>query len=82
MSTRLMILPSPVFENIRLLSVPEDFEEHEVYRHVTGIIARTQEAQPGCAWETLAEALEDHGFSVVPYILGPALPGQEPGVGS
>lgn len=74
MSTRLMILPSPVFEQIRLVNVPEDFEEHEVYRHVTGIIARTQEASPGCGWEELADALEDHGFTLVDCILGPELP--------
>lgn len=74
MSTRLMILPSPIFEQIRLVAVPEDFEEHEVYRHVTGIIARAQEAHPDCGWEELAEALEDHGITVVECILGPELP--------
>lgn len=74
MSSRLMILPSKVFEQIRLVSVPEDFEEHEVYRHITGIISRVQESSPDCGWDEVAEALEDHGFAIVDCILGPELP--------
>ena len=74
MPSRLMILPSRIVEQIRLVSVPEDFEEHEVYRHITGIIARVQEARPGCDWEDVAEALEDHGFTIIDCILGPELP--------
>ncbi len=73
MPSRLMILPSKIFEQIRVVSIPDDFEEHEVYRHITGIIARVQEEIQDCAWEDVAEALEDHGFSPVDCILGPEL---------
>ena len=73
MPARLMILPSEVFEQIRVLSIPEDFEEHEVYRHITGLIATVQESNPDCSWEDVAEVLEDHGFAPVDCILGPEL---------
>ena len=73
MPSRLMILPSKIFEQIRVVSVPDDFEEHEVYRHITGIIATVQEENPDCRWEDVAEVLEDYGFSPVDCILGPEL---------
>lgn len=73
MASRLMILPSKVFERIRVVSVPEDFEEHEVYRAITGIIARVQEQGEECTWDDLAEVLEDQGFSPVDCLLGPEL---------
>jgi hypothetical protein len=73
MSDDLMILPAATFDYIRLLRMPEDMEQHEAYRYATGIIAEVQETQPDCSWEDMADALEVHGFSEVPFTLGPEL---------
>jgi hypothetical protein len=68
-----MILPSQDFERIRLVRIPEDFEQHEVYRYVTGLIAEIEEENPDVTWHQIAESLEDHGFETLDFILGPAL---------
>ncbi len=78
MSARLMILPSKIFEQTRMVALPEDFDEHEVYRHITGIIAGVQEGNPDCTWEEVADALEDHDINVVDFILGPELRCHQP----
>jgi hypothetical protein len=74
MSDTLMILPAGSTEDIRLVRVPDDFESHEAYRHVTGIIAMTEEQNPDCDQDDILAALEDHGFESVEFILGPNLP--------
>lgn len=73
MSNKLMLLPAHDYKATRLVKIPEDFEEHEVFRHVTGIISEVEEANPDYQWEEVASALEDHGFEIVEFILGPAL---------
>lgn len=73
MSERLMVLPAKHFEHIHVLRMPDDMEEHEVFRHVTGVIASVQELETDCKWEDVAEALEEHGFEEVTFILGPEL---------
>ena len=73
MNKKLMILPACEFTRIRLVTVPEDIEEHEVFRHVTGLIASVEEDNPDYTWEEIAALLEDHGFAPVDFILGPAL---------
>ena len=73
MNKRLMILPAAQAGGIRLLRVPEDFEEHEAYRHVTGVIARVEEDDADYDWDDIAAELEAHDFEVVDFILGPAL---------
>lgn len=73
MAERLMLLPSQNFDNIRLLRIPEDFGERDVVRHVTALIAEVQEGEEEWRCDDVMAALEDHGFSVVDYILGPAL---------
>lgn len=73
MTQRLMVLPGRKPEQTRLVTVPEDLEEHDAYRHVTGIIAAVEEAHPECTWAEVADSLEDHGFSVVEFVLGPEL---------
>jgi hypothetical protein len=72
-SDRLMILPAKDATAIRLLRIPEDYEEHEVFRHVTGIIAKIEEDNPGYTWDDIQADLEDHGFEPVSFILGPEL---------
>jgi hypothetical protein len=73
MNNRLMILPASEFTNIRLVTVPDDIEEHEVYRHVTGLVASVEEKDPDYTWEDIAALLDDRGFVPVDFILGPAL---------
>jgi hypothetical protein len=74
MSKQLMILPASDANSIRLLQLPDDFESHEAYRHVTALIATVQEQQPDCSTNDILATLEDHGFEPVEFILGPALP--------
>ena len=73
MNNKLMILPAHNYESVRLVKVPDDFEEHELYRNVTGIIAKVEEENKNYDWGDVAIALEDHGFEIVDFILGPAL---------
>lgn len=72
MSTQLMVLPAKNFGKIRIVSVPEDYEAHEAYRHLTGIIGALEERGES-SWEELAEALEAEGFIPVDFILGPEI---------
>jgi len=74
MSNTLMILPASDTRNIRLVRIPDDFESHEVFRHVTGLIAAIEEQDPDCDQDDILTALEDHGFETVEFILGPTLP--------
>jgi len=73
MNELLMILPSHDPEKIRVVRVPEDYEDHEAYRHVTGLIARIEEADPGCDLEDILEVLADHGFTPIPFVMGPEI---------
>jgi hypothetical protein len=68
-----MILPATDPVAIRLVRIPEDYEEHEVFRHVTGLIGKLEEENPDYDWDDIAAVLEDHGFETVDFILGPAL---------
>jgi hypothetical protein len=74
MSDTLMILPASETTGIRLVRVPEDFGSHEVFRHVTGLIAAAEEQHPDCDRDDILAILEDHGFEAVEFILGPELP--------
>ena len=71
--TRLMILPSKDTTQTRLLRVPDDYEQHEAFRHVTGLIAAVESEAPDCRWDDIAEALEAQGYEVLDFVLGPAL---------
>ena len=72
MSDNLMILPADQAADIRLIRIPEDFEQHEAYRYVTGLIAKAEE-NPDYTWEDILDLLEERGFEAVDFILGPAL---------
>ena len=74
MSKPLMILPSSNSNSIRLVRLPDDFESHEAYRHVTSLVAAMEEQQPDCNADDILATLEDHGFEPVEFILGPVLP--------
>ena len=73
MAEKLMVLPAHDYKSIRLVRIPNDYEEHEVFRHVTGIIAAVEDNNPDYQWDDVLSALEDHGFEAVDFILGPAL---------
>jgi hypothetical protein len=74
MSETLMILPASDTRDIRLVRVPDDYESHEAFRHVTGLIAAVEEQHPDCEPDDIVAELEDHGFETVEFILGPTLP--------
>ena len=73
MQDKLMILPAKEAGAIRLVRIPDDFEQHEAYRFATGLIAQIEEDNPDYAWEDIANALEDHGFEPLDFILGPMI---------
>jgi hypothetical protein len=73
MSETLMILTASDPEKIRLVRVPADYEPHEAFRHVTGLIAAIEEENPDYDWADIEAELEDNGFSTVDFIRGPAL---------
>ena len=72
MSDTVMILPASEAENIRLIRIPDDFDEHEVYRYVTGLIAKVEEDSE-YTWDDILELLEDRGFESVDFVLGPSI---------
>ena len=74
MSETLMILPASDTKAIRLVRVPDDYESHEAFRHVTGLIAAVEEESPDYEPDDIVATLEDHGFETVEFILGPSLP--------
>ncbi|MCW9048329.1 MAG: hypothetical protein OQK46_09660 [Gammaproteobacteria bacterium] len=71
MAAKLMILPSKDSNKIRLLKLPADYEDQEVYRAATGAIGRIEDNLPDYEWEDLMEELEDMGFEEVSFLLGP-----------
>ena len=72
MNNNLMILPAKDPKDIRLLHVPDDFEEHEAYRYVTGLIAKAEESSD-YDWDDILDLLEQKGFESIEFILGPLL---------
>lgn len=73
MVDKLMVLPSKDPKKIKIIKMPDDYEEHEVYRHVTGVIANIEELIPNYDWDDILESLEEHGFSEVEFLLGPEI---------
>ncbi len=72
MNENLMILPANDAENIRLIQIPDDFEQHEAYRYVTGLIAKAEE-NADYDWDDILDLLEERGFESVDFVLGPSL---------
>lgn len=68
-----MILPAADKSKIRLVRIPPDFQDQEVYRYVTGLIAQVEERDPDYSWEDVLAMLEDRGFEPVEFQLGPSL---------
>lgn len=72
MSDNLMVLPASEAANIRLIQIPDDFEQHEAYRYVTGLIAKAEE-NSDYTWDDILDLLEERGFESVEFVLGPSL---------
>ena len=72
MNNNLMVLPAKDSKNIRLLRIPDDFEEHEAYRYVTGLIAQAEESS-NYTWDDISDLLEQKGFESIEFTLGPLL---------
>ena len=72
MSDNLMVLPASKAADIRLIQIPDDFEQHEAYRYVTGLIAKAEE-DPDYTWDDILDLLEERGFESVDFVLGPSL---------
>ena len=73
MDNRFMVLPSRNSGAIRLVQIPDDIEAQEAYRHVTGVISSIEEALTDYDWDDIEDALEEHGYQQVQFILGPTL---------
>jgi len=73
MECKIMVLPSSQPDKIRVLKIPEDMERQEAYRYATGVIAAAEESSPDYDWSEIEDALDDHGFSPVEFLLGPVL---------
>ena len=72
MSDYLMVLPAREAANIRLIQIPDDFEQHEAFRYVTGLIAKAEE-NSDYTWDDILDLLEERGFESVEFVLGPSL---------
>jgi hypothetical protein len=73
MGNRLMVLPSAKPEGIRVVSIPDDVEAQEAFRHATGVISGVEESDSDYTWEDIEDALDEHGYRVLEFVLGPAL---------
>ena len=73
MGDKLILLPGADNKSCRILRMPEDMDDHEAFRNVTGIIAGLEERDGVVNPEDLDDALEDHGFVSVDYIVGPGI---------
>jgi len=72
MSDHLMVLPANEAANIRLIQIPDDFEQHEAFRYVTGLIAKAEE-NSDYTWDDILDLLEERGSESVDFVLGPSL---------
>lgn len=73
MGVRLMLLPAKNIEGMKLVSIPDDFDQRDALRHATALIASIEEENPDYNWEDIAAALEDHGFEAQEFMIGPEL---------
>ena len=68
-----MILPAHEYSSTRLIKIPTDFEQHEAYRYITGLIAQVEEDNSDYQWDDIVAMLEEHDIEIVDFLLGPAL---------
>lgn len=73
MECNLMVLPSKHPEKIKVLKIPADMHRKEAFRYATGVIAESEECSPNCDWDEIEDALNEHGFETLDFVLGPVL---------
>jgi len=73
MSKTLMLLPAKNVEDIKLVRIPDDYDQKDALRHATSLIATIEEQDPDYQWDDIAATLEDHGFELQAFMIGPAL---------
>ena len=73
MTDRLMVLPAKDSKNTQLLEIPPDLERQEAFRCVTGLIAEVEQNNPQYQAQDILDMLEDHGFTPLPFLLGPVI---------
>ena len=69
MNRTLMLLPAGKKDDIRLLQIPDDYEDHEPYRQVTGLIAAVEEEKPEYECEDNESMHDDKVFVTLDLIL-------------
>lgn len=73
MECNIMVLPSIHPEKTRVLRIPADMDRKEAFRYATGVIAESEECSPDCDWDEIEDALNEHGFETLDFVLGPFL---------
>jgi len=68
-----MLLPAANPADTRLIRIPDDFESHEAYRAITGLIAEVEDQDADYDWEDIEVMLEERGFETVEFLIGPSL---------
>ena len=71
MTARLMLLPARKIEDMKIVSIPSDFDARDALRRATSLIASVEEENPDFDWEDIAMMLEDNGFEVQAFTIGP-----------
>lgn len=73
MTARLMLLPAKNIAAMKIVRIPDDFDKRDAVRHATSLIGSVEEESPDYEWEDIAALLEDHGFEVLDFMVGPDL---------
>ena len=73
MIPKLMLLPCRNLQKPLLVNMPDDMEEHEAYRYATGLVASVQEHDKQFNLDDIVEKLEEKGFEIVDFTMGPPL---------
>ena len=70
---KVMLLPSKTFENSLLVTLPDDVDSHAAFRCAVSVIAEAETEGQEDTKQEIILALEDHGFQVIEYLLGPEI---------
>jgi len=73
MTARLMLLPAKKIEAMKIVRIPDDFDKRDAVKHATSLIGSIEEESSDYEWEDIAALLEDHGFEILDFLIGPDL---------